>query len=420
MNTLESSTESSPLSEFLKVDSLPWPKALVWLLYALLAAGAAVFLWGAFGTEHQRAWQIFLVNFLFWSGLSVAGVMIAATWRVVGARWAAPFKRISEGLVAFLPVSFLLFPILFLGRHDWIPWIERPDPHRAPWLNVPFLFSRNAFGLMLLYGMSLYYVYLSLRPDLAAAASKKPAPANSDESGKLAEHESTRRERTLRRFSIVLLTVYALVFSLMGFDLVMSLNRHFYSTLFGIYFFVGNLYIGFAAVCILVAVHIRKGNLGKIVRPDQLHDQGKLTFAFCMLTGYMLFVQFLVIWYGNLPEEIGFLLHRISDAPWRTLAPLMVLIAVAAPFIILLSRSLKQKPLGLFAMGVCILVGMWLERFLLVVPSLWNGNKLPLGWIEAVITGGFFAATALSYRAFTRRFPMVAVTEWLSSGDLKN
>lgn len=402
----------------LKVDTLAWPKAWVQALYLLLGAGMFCFLFGVFSANHQRAWMVFLVNFLFWSGLAMAGVIISATWRIVGATWAVPFKRVAEGMISFLPVSFVFFLILFLGRNDWIPWLSHPLTHKAPWLNLPFFFLRNAVGLLALYGMSVVYVYLALRPDVGAAIQMNMTDAQGP-GGWLVrgwttlEQEVRRRDRVLRWFSIALVIVYALVFSLLAFDLIMSLDPHFSSTLFGIYFFIGNLYIGFAAIDVWAAFHIRRGNLGSLIGASQLHDQGKLTFAFCMLTGYMLFVQFLVIWYGNLPEEIGFLLRRISDRPWRSFSPIMVLMAVIVPLVVLLSRQIKKKPMGLLTMGIFILLGMWMERFLLVAPSVWRGNALPLGWMELGITGGFLAASALCYRAFARTFPMIAVTDEL-------
>ena len=413
-----SSTLPPDIAPFLKVDTLAWPRPLVQAMYLLLGVGVISILYGVFSSNHPRAWAILLVNFLFWSGLAMAGVIISATWRIVGATWAAPFKRIAEGLVSFLPISFLLFLILFLGRNDWIPWLAHPDPHKAPWLNLPFFFLRNAVGLLVLYGMSFYYVYLSVRPDVGAAIELKAADARGLRGWLVRDwttldEETQRRDRVLRWFSIALVVAYALVFSLLAFDLVMSLDTRFCSTLFGIYFFVGNLYAGFAAINVWVAFHIRRGNLGALVTPTQLHDQGKLTFAFCMLTGYMLFVQFLVIWYGNLPEEIGFLLRRISERPWRIVSPVMVLAAVVAPLCVLLSRQIKKRPMGLLLMGICILVGMWMERFILVAPSLWHGSALPLGWMELGMTAGFLAASALSYRAFARTFPMIAATDAL-------
>lgn len=410
--------------ELLKPGSVDWPRPFVGVMYLLMTIGIVSFLFGIFTVNHQRAWQIYLVNFLFWSGLSAAGVIISATLQIVGSRWGVSFKRIAEGMVAFLPVSFVLFFILFAGRQDWLPWLKHPDPHKAPWLNLPFFFTRNALGLLLLYAMSFYYVYLSLKPDVAAAVRKYGVPATGL-CGWMARHaadetvEASRRDKILRWYSVALIVVYSLVFSLLGFDFVMSLDPRFYSSLFGIYFFVSNLYIGFAAVDVLTFVHIRRGIHDRLLRPSQLHDQGKLTFAFCMLTGYMIFVQFLVLWYGNLPEETGFLLHRISDQPWRMISPLGVLVAVVIPFCILLSRSIKKKPAGLFVMGLCILAGMWLERFVMVVPSLWQGPSVPLGWMELAISFGFLGAAVLCYRAFTCIFPMVPVTDALFEKSLQ-
>ncbi len=420
MSEQSESSDSWRISDAFGTGIGAWRGNSVRLLYVLLLVGIISFLAGAF-TSHGRAWQICLVNFLFWSGLSASGVVISAVWRIVDSRWGVVFKRIAEAMTAFLPVSLILFFILLLGRHDWIPWLEHQDPQKAAWLNLPLFVARNAAGILLLYAMSLYFVYLSVRPDVGLAIESRVADASGARGWmvrgwKGLEVEGARRDRILRWYSVALVIVYCLVFSLIGFDFVMSLDREWYSTLFGIYFFVGNLYAGYACVGVLASYYMRRGGLGKIAGPAHLHDQGKLTFAFCMLTGYMLFVQFLVTWYGNLPEEAGFLSRRIGHAPWRGLSPLVALVAVIVPFCVLLSRSFKKRPAGLFVMGLFILLGMWLERYILVVPSLWHEAELPLGWLEAAITAGFLAAALLCYRAFARVFPMVAVTDRLFPG----
>jgi hypothetical protein len=410
------------IREALEIGKTSWSAQSAWLLYAMVLTGMLAFLFGILSRQ-ERVWQVFLVNVLFWSGLSASGVVISATWNIVGSRWGVAFKRIAEGMAAFLPISFLLFVILLLSAGEWLPWLSAPSSHRTAWLNLPLFLARNVAGLVTLYGMSILYVYLSLRPDVGVAIERRLA----DSAGcrgllvrgwKGSEIEIARRDRVLRWYSVALVIVYCLVLSLLGFDFVMSLDSRWYSTLFGIYFFVGSLYAGFAAVGVLASHYLLKGSLKGIVSPAHMHDQGKLTFAFCMLTGYMLFTQFLVLWYGNLPEEAGFLAHRIKDAPWSGLAPVAALMAVIIPFCILLSRSLKKTALGLLSMGLFILAGMWLERFILVVPSLWHGADLPLSWMELAITGGFLGAALLCYRAFARSFPMVAITDRLFSETL--
>ncbi len=116
--------------------------------------------------------------------------------------------------------------------------------------------------------------------------------------------------------------------------------------------------------------------------PRQFHDLGKLLLGFCVVTGDFFFSQFLVIWYGNLPEEAQYVIFRVRNTPWQSLAWTVLIVCFALPFVILLSRKIKMKPRAMVMLGIIILIGMWLERLLLIAPSLWKGEQLPLGMTE--------------------------------------
>ena len=144
------------------------------MLSLLTAAGAAAFLVLLTKVNPARAWQIFLVNFLFWSGLAVAGVVLAAIFQVTHARWARPVKRLAEACAAYLPVSFLLFLCIWFGRRSLFPWIDQPPAATAAWLNSSFFFLREAAGLLILYAASLLFFYRSVRQDFQALARREP------------------------------------------------------------------------------------------------------------------------------------------------------------------------------------------------------------------------------------------------------
>jgi hypothetical protein len=164
------------------------------------------------------------------------------------------------------------------------------------------------------------------------------------------------------------------------------------------------LYIGLAVLAIVAAVTRHHLGLQTILTPDQFHDLGKLIFGFCILWTYLFWSQYLPIWYGNIPEETGFVLLRTREQPWMTVSWTVLTLNFLIPFPVLLSQRVKRIPAALAVVCMLIVVGMWLERYILVVPSLWQEMTLPLGLIELCILAGFFAGYTLVFLAFVREF----------------
>ena len=277
-------------------------------------------------------------------------------------------------------------------------------PAKQAWLNHPFLILRTLLGCVLLYGCG----FALLRASLRASGSLTTGPAAGTLPRVLARlvsgkntADTTGGQRQLTLLSSVFLVLYALIFSLLAFDLVMSLEPHWISTLFGAYFCVGNLYAGLSLLALL-AVTKRASTL---FSTERSHDLGKLLFGFCVLWTYLFWCQYLPIWYGNLPEETGFLAVRLFDAPWTALSWVVLFLNFLLPFPILLLQWVKRTPVALAGVSALILAGIWLERYVLVVPSIWQEDWLPLGWIELGVLLGFFALFTLAFRAWMKIFP---------------
>jgi Ni/Fe-hydrogenase subunit HybB-like protein len=198
------------------------------------------------------------------------------------------------------------------------------------------------------------------------------------------------------------------VYTIFAWDFVMSLDPAWSSTLFGGYYFVGNLYLGLAAVTALTVFTSRRHGLDHSVDSKVFHNLGKLLFCFALLWTYLFWSQYLVIWYGNLPRETRFLLVRTAQEPWSTLALAVLLANFLIPFVILLFRAARKSRQALLAVSAAIVAGMWLERFLLVAPSLSPGQRLFLGWQELAITAGFFALFLLTYMIALRGVSLLA------------
>lgn len=391
---------------------------VVWTAtFAILAIlGAAAFLYGVSGDLAVRAWQAYLVNYVFWAGLSFGAVLFAAVLNMSYARWGRPVKRLAEALGAYLPVSFLLFWVLFFGRATLFPWVREPIPEKQAWLNVPFFFARNGVALLLLTILSLALVYYSIRGDREwLARSREQIPGAEKEPWMI----SWRRQKVL---SPIIGFAYAFVLSLLAFDLIMSLDPHWYSTLFGGYYFMGGFFIAIVAIYLVSLLLLNSPGLRETIHARQLHDLGKLTLAFCVFTGYLFYAQFNTIWYGNLPEETRYVILRVKSSPWEPLSWVVLLMIFIVPFFTLLSRRVKLKRGPMIGLTILILAGMWLERFILVVPSIWHLDSIPIGPLEVLITAGFFGLTALCFILFLRRVPLIPISdplfrEAISSGE---
>ena len=370
------------------------------LCVILMAAGGAAFLSGIAGPYPQAAWQAYMVNFLFWTGLAFGAILFVAIMNMTHARWSRPIKRLAEAPAAFLPVLFLLFVLMYGGRDALFPWLHEPAEGKTFWLNAGFLFVRNAVGLLLLMTVSLALLYQSVRGDSeAAAGSHASAPV------------LQKRWRRQIALSPALGILYAFVLSLLAFDFIMSLDPHWYSTLFGAYYFIGSFYTALAALAILTAAIRSTPGMEHYLSDRLLHDLGKLLFGFCCMTGYLFYVQFLVIWYGNLPEETRYIILRIRTSPWEPLAWAVLVLIFIIPFVTLLSRKIKSRPGIMALLGSLILIGMWLERYLLIAPSLMKGRISSPGMTEVLISAGFLGAMALTVIWFLRTFPLLPVSD---------
>jgi len=363
-----------------------------WVLacIVLILVGALTFVLGIAGERPERAWQVYLVNFMFWIGIAFGAVMFSAVLTITDARWGRPMKRLAESMSGFLPVACILFWVLYFGREHLFHWIHEPLPEKAAWLNATFLFLRDGAGLILLTMVGRRLIYHSLQGDLKA--------------GESAESDSALAQRRLSPLYGVL---YAFILTMLAFDLIMSLQPHWYSTLFGVWYFIGSFYTGLAALIILLAVGVRSMGMDPFVKARQRLGLGQLLLGFCLITGDFFFTQLLIMWYGNLPEETVYVLTRMRESPWPSLSLAVVLACYAIPFAVLLSRRVKMKTKPMVLLSVVILTGIWLERLMLVAPAVWKGEGLPLGITEVLITAGFGGTVFLCVVLFLRKYPVL-------------
>jgi hypothetical protein len=339
---------------------------------ALIAAGAAAALF-ELRADPARGWVSLLVCAFLFLSLALAGQVFLAIQYASSAGWWTAFRRVPEALMSLVPLAALPMLAVWLGRHALYSW-TRPgalesDPvlkAKSAWLNEPFFLVRMIFFLAL---WSLFSVLL-----------RRASLAQDREPG-LARHGQ------MVRLSAIFLVLFALTFSLASFDWLMSLQPRWTSTMFAIYMFAGLFQAGIAAIALAVARLSGRGLAGSVT-PSHLHDLGKLLFAFSIFWAYIWVCQYLLIWYGNLSEEIPYFAVRTRGA-WLPLFALATVLRWLVPFLVLLSRRAKRNPRVLAGAAAVVLAGSWLDLYMNVAPAVLPGPRL--GPPELLIAAGFAA-----------------------------
>jgi len=403
--------------EVLATYGKPMPRTIGIAAAVLAVIGLLVFIIGLF-VAPDRVWRAYHVNWLFWASLSSAGVVFVAVQRITTARWSRAIIRFMEGYVAFLPVAFILLLLtVFAGKGHIFPWTHERPPvtEKVLYYNGAFLTTRVliAFGLLTL--LSLWYVYTSVRLDvgLVPEAGGKWARGLRDRmrNGFRDERREIHSTHSLQgKLAVFLVLVFAYGWSVMSFDLSMGMSLHFQSTLYGWWFFMGAWLTGLTLLTLLTLAWRRFLGAEELINDIHFHDLGKLCFAFTAFWGYLTFGQYLVIWYGNMPEETHWARIRLID-PWAVTTVVAVIAVFFAPFFGLLSKAAKLFKPTLVLFTVISFIGMWLVRYLEVYPSLYGeGAGLPLGLWEIGVTLGYLGMWGVCYLAFMNAFPRARVT----------
>ena len=379
-----------------------------WLLFAaLIVIGFGTFVFELRGHHPGRAWQAFLINFLLWSAIAQGAVLFSTVMTTTRARWSGPLSGLSAAFAGFFPISIVLFLILFLGASHVFPWSHGHDLHgKEVWLNIPFLFTRDILGLLVLYALGWVYLYHALLLKIETQDTQGIVRSFFNRLQGRRRRDPEKIISRMRVFSILYNLAFALVLSLIGFDLVMAADPHWISTLFGAYTFVKAFYIGLGGLIILAAImHLYPHNDFRLPSAH-FHDIGKLFFAFCLVWADFFYVQLVVIWYGNIPEETAYVIERTMLVPWRQLAWGIFSISFVLPFFILLNRKVKMMPSFMIVLCSIVSVGIWLEPLLLLGPPLSHAaDSLPLGFSDVLISLGFLGLMLMALDFAFKQFP---------------
>lgn len=369
-------------------------------------------------TEKDRTLAALLTCIVYFMGIAQGGVMFACIQTITLGRWGRPFKRIAESFWFFMPVNYVLYAIFLVGGGlDIYPWThEEMPPHKAIWLQPHFFVGRQLAMLGILAVIDFMFIRNSLRADMGVAAetlgtSTPPlwSSFTAGWRGREIEVEDTYQKNI--RLAPALVVLYAILYSMFALDAVMSLSPHWYANMFPAWHAVSSLWLTLNWICIISVAFRGWLKVEHLMTPKHYHDLGKLMFALCVFWTYNLFATILPIWYGNMPEETWFLILRMYLDPWAPLAKVVGAMCFLIPFTVLLSRGLKKTPKALQAVAVLIAVGIFLERFIMIMPAVWMKDSLPIGLVEIGLPIGFVGAFVTVVSNVLARVPAVPISD---------
>jgi len=364
----------------LKVGGLVRLAALV-----AVVAGAGAFAWALTGGHPQLAWSAYLMGAFFALGLGAFGAAWMAILYLSRGVWSVSMRRVPEAMISWLLPGGVLALLVAVGAPHLYHWADAEAvagdallTHKSAFLNLPLFYALvgGSLALWLVLGLTL------------AMGSRRQ-----DTQGGMAP---THRNRWV---SAVFLLVFALGLSVVSFYLLMSLEAHWFSTMFAVLVFTDWMQTGLAFVSVAVGLLVLSGQLKGFVNENHLHSLGKMLFATTGFWAYIYFCQFLLIWYANLPEETAYFLRRYEHG-WLAWLLFLPVVKFLVPFVLLVPREAKRSARRLAAVAVLVLVAQFVELYVMVGPALGHGGHaaeahLPL--VELAVTAGFFGLFVLMF-----------------------
>ena len=425
-----------------RANSTGLPQPLAGICLALVGLGIMAFVAGLI-RDPQKTWLAFHSNFIFTTMLACAGLVLSCVYTIVGAKWCGPYRRFAEGLAAWIPFAFIMGIIGFFGGHYLFEWYDHPIPSKAVWLNPVRVYTTDLSLMFIMSVLAFVYLRASARPTLYALAQGEGGEAGGfaqrmaqrwTAGWKGEEEEWAISSRTKTKLAPVICLVFGIGFSIFNFDQVMSMEQMWFSNLFGAYVCWGGILSAVAASVLLGVLHRDKPGYEGLITESRMHDIGKLLFGFSIFWMYLFWAQYLVIYYGNLPEETFYLRDRLGpqfmidkgyteyafaqtwasfDFEWVRLTKGYGWASMVAwaccwliPFWVLMGQKPKKTGWIVGPVAACVLLGFWIERNLLVWPSVIKNDMYSfIGLVPLCIAAGFCGAFILVFLFYSRVFP---------------
>ena len=360
---------ATSLPDPIEVPTGGWPRARR-VADVIAAAGLLLSLIG-FVVNRPQFFYSWLVAYVFVLTVALGTLLFVMLQHISRAGWSVSIRRLAEVSASLIPYFAILFIPILVGLRDLYPW-ARPDALQDPlirykhaYLNLPFFLIRAAIYFGVWAFLSRYFLKRSVFQDT---------------------NKDFRLTVDMQRRAAPGIIIHALALTFMAFDWLMSGDPHWYSTIFGVYIFAGNTLAAFAFLT-LVALTLRRGGwLTHTVRTDHYQDLGRWMFAFTVFWAYIAFSQFFLIWYGNMPEETEWYVHRITGS-WKGFSYFLSAGHFAVPFVLLMPRWTKRKPRFVAALAVWVLFMHFLDMHWIVMPRLHAEGFSP-SWLDLVTVAG--------------------------------
>ena len=401
-------------------------------LLAVVLVGVAAF-WtqvrhglGVAGYEHPVLWGVYITNFVFWVGIAHSGTLISAVLFLFRARWRTAVARAAETMTVFAVMTAGLFPIIHIGRPWFFYWLIPYPNERLLWVNFRSPLIWDVFAVTTYLTVSAMFLFLGLVPDLAAARDHVKDWRRSLYRCLALGWQGTDRQwrhyDSLYGFFAALATPLVVsVHSVVSWDFAMSILPGWHSTIFAPYFVAGAILSGLAMVITILIPLRRWLGLEAYIRIWHFENLAKLLIVTSLIVGYSYLIEYFIAWYSHSPFEQG-TYHDRMFGEYALLAWTMLACNAGIPLLLFI-RRLRTNLAVLFVVSICVNIGMWLERYIIIVSSLahdfdpanWPEGTYSPTWVEGAITAGSFALFFLLFLAFVRNFPAVSITEMKAS-----
>ena len=368
------------------------PKNLGKLGIILLVAGIILSVI-AYLTDPARAAFSYLTAFVFLISIGLGSLFLVSLEYAAGAVWSVPFRRISEFYASSIPYFILIVIPLFFSMHNLFTWMnpevvaqDKVLQGRMVYLNVPFFVVRDSVIFLIWW---LFYALLIKN-------SRK-------------QDESSDQMLTTRniKLSLAFIPVFAFTISIISFDWMMSMTPKWFSTIFGVYLFAGSTWVALAVLTLSAVLLTENGYLSQKVRRDHYYSLGTLLFAFTVFWAYIAFAQYMLQWYGNLPEEIIYFIHRWTGG-WKYVSLALVIAHFIVPFLILLPRSSKTNPKILIFVSIWIIAAEYLDSYWLVMPDMVNnGFTYSINWMDMAFPIAVVGLVIVLFNSMAKRHNLI-------------
>ena len=405
-----------------------------WILFAIAAAGTLLLGFGltyslavgtgVWGNNIPVAWAFPIINFVWWIGIGHAGTFISAFLLLLDQRWRAAVSRLAETMTLFALVNAAMFPLLHLGRPWFGYWLIPYPATMSVWPNFKSSLPWDVAAIFTYFTVSVLFWYLGLVPDLATVRDDARRRRQRLVYGVLAlgwtgsATEWRQRGAALAIIAGLAAPLVISVHSIVSLDFSIAQLPGWHSTLFPPYFVIGAIYSGLAMVLVLAVLVRRAYALHDVITDDVLDRLAKLALVTALLLAYCYVVELFIAWYSADPHERSqYFVHRWREPlPFAVIYWLMLALNLVTPQLFWFS-GLRRNKLVLLVAGCVILVGMWLERFVIIVgslshdflPSSWGGYTPT--WVDLSILAGSLGLFGLLYLLFLRFLPLAALSE---------